>query len=95
MTSELSQQISIRMKEATKACFVRWGEKRRFCMKYGIHYGNFHRALTDYKTNRIDPAWIAALVMEYDISADWILTGRGGMCMQKKSDTHVIPNYNN
>lgn len=30
----------------------------------------------------LKPEWIAYLVLDYGISADWILTGRGGMFKQ-------------
>ena len=77
MKSELSQQISLRVKQATDVCFSGWGIKRKFCIKYNIDYGNFSRALREYQNHTLDPAWIAALVLEFDLSADWILTGRG------------------
>ena len=85
------------MKQASEECFSRWGEKRRFCIKYGINHGNFNRALSDSKHHGLDPAWIACLVMEYEISADWILTGRGDMYSSRmeKRDTYVTPSNNN
>ena len=69
-------------------CFSGWGIKRRFCTKYNIDYGNFSRALREYQNHSLDPAWIAALVLEFDLSADWILTGRGDI---KSKETNVLP----
>lgn len=78
MKSLMTQQIAIRVKQVVETYF-KWGDKRQFCIKYNIDYGNFNRSLKNYKGYAIDPAWIAAIVLEFGVSADWILTGRGEM----------------
>lgn len=78
MKSEATQQIARRVKQVVDTYFT-WGTKRQFCMKYNIDYANFSKALINPQNKGLDPAWIAAIVIEFDISADWILTGRGEM----------------
>ena len=67
MKSELSQQISIRMRQAMDACLGKWGNCRKFCMKYGIDQSNLLRSLREYETRSVQPDWIAALVLEYGV----------------------------
>ena len=87
MKPELSQQISIRMRQAIDYCMGNWGDCNKFCIKYGINYSNLLRTLREYETRSVQPDWIAAIVLEYNVSADWILTGRGEMM----SKNNVIP----
>ena len=79
MQSPQSQQISLRFAEAWKTVSAERGVKEEFFKKYGIAKSNFFRAIRNVKNNKIDTYWMAAVVMEFSVSADWILTGRGSM----------------
>lgn len=48
-----------------------------FTRKYGINYWNC--TTTKNENGRIRPEWLTYLVRDYDVSATWLLTGRGGM----------------
>lgn len=79
MQSIDSIDISTRFSEAWNIVTAEWGSKARFFEKYGIDKRNFTRALKDMDHHHLDVSWIAAVVIEFKISADWILTGRGEM----------------
>lgn len=79
MQSPQSQQISLRFAEAWNQVSVGWGVKRKFFIKYGIEGGNFFRSIRNMENHKLDAYWIAAVVEEFNVSADWILTGRGEM----------------
>lgn len=79
MQSPQSQQISLRFAEAWKQVSVGWGVKRQFFIKYGIDGGNFSRAIRNAENHKLDAYWIAAVVEEFNVSAHWILTGKGDM----------------
>lgn len=82
MQSTQSQQISLRFADAWNHVSVGWGVKRQFFIKYGIDRGNFARAIRNAENHKLDTYWIAAVVEEFNVSADWILTGRGEMILQ-------------
>ncbi len=46
-----------------------------FTREYGVNYWNF--TTTKKENGRIKPEWLTYLVMDYDVSANWLLTGRG------------------
>lgn len=48
-----------------------------FSREYGENYWNFTTARKD--GTRIKQEWLTYLVRDYDVSAEWLLTGRGGM----------------
>lgn len=48
-----------------------------FTREYGENYWNFHTAKKN--SLRIKQEWLTYLVRDYDVSADWLLTGRGDM----------------
>lgn len=72
-------EISTRFSEAWNTATTKRGSKNKFFEKYGIDKRNFYRALREMDKHNIDVSWIAAVVIEFEVSADWILTGRGEM----------------
>lgn len=47
-----------------------------FCNKYGIDRRNIHR-IKNNDNGTIKACWLTWLVLEYGVSANWLLTGRG------------------
>lgn len=74
-----SIEILLRFTEAWNTATVKRGSKNAFFEKYGIDKRNFYRALREMDNHTVDVSWIAAVVIEFNVSADWILTGRGNM----------------
>lgn len=52
-----------------------------FTREYGINYWNFCTARKEGQ--RIKQEWLTYIVRDYDVSADWLLTGKGGMFSKK------------
>ena len=48
-----------------------------FTREYGENYWNFHTCRKEGL--RIKQEWLTYLVRDFDVSATWLLTGRGGM----------------
>lgn len=53
--------------------------KSRLCREVGIDRRNFDKQALDHSRHILQPEWLAVLVREYGVSADWLLTGRGWM----------------
>ena len=49
----------------------------KFCRELGCDRRNFDKQRADHARRILRPEWLAVLVLEYGISADWLLTGRG------------------
>jgi hypothetical protein len=56
----------------------RIGSKRAFCETYSIDRRNFDR-LRDEPQRLFQVHILSILVVDFHVSADWILTGRGSM----------------
>ena len=80
-----SIEISTRFSTAWSIATTKRGSKNKFFEKYGIDKRNFYRARRERDKHNIDASWIAALVIEFEVSADWILTGRGDMIENNKT----------
>lgn len=72
-------EITLRFSEAWNIATTKRGSKNAFFENYGIDKRNFYRALREMDRHNVDVSWIAAVVIEFGVSADWILTGRGEM----------------
>ncbi|MDR1339403.1 MAG: hypothetical protein LBK58_05050 [Prevotellaceae bacterium] len=53
--------------------------KQTFTRRYGINSRNFWLLEKDKSRDILQLAWIATLVTDYGVSAEWILTGCGNM----------------
>lgn len=51
--------------------------KHRLCRQLGCDRRNFDKQAADHSRRILRPEWLAVLVLEYGVSADWLLTGRG------------------
>lgn len=50
-----------------------------FTTAYGINRWNLNTVKAQPEVSVLKPEWIVYLVRDYNISAEWILTGKGGM----------------
>ena len=83
MQSNSDEDILSRFMEAGKVVFSKWGASRRFCLKYNINYSNLKNTLNGIRTS-LPITWISAMVLEFGVSAEWILTGHGSMFSRDK-----------
>lgn len=51
--------------------------KQTFTTKFKINRWNMNTLEKDMTRDIFQPAWLTYLVEEYNISAEWLLTGRG------------------
>lgn len=83
MKKQTTQEIMSRIREVGNIVFAEWGAARRFCLKYDLNYSIFRKTLNenlkDEPKRYFDVATISYIVLEFGVSADWILTGRGSM----------------
>jgi len=80
MQSEQSQQITKRFFEAFAALkFKGITTKNKFAVENGINIRNFWKIEKHPELTMIRVTWLQELVLKYNISADWLLTGRGNI----------------
>lgn len=53
--------------------------KQTFTKKYGINRWNLITLEKDNSRDIFQVAWLSHMVKDFNISAEWLLTGRGGM----------------
>lgn len=86
MQSEESQKIVKRFFEALYALKERKviRGKQTFTNRYDIPRWNFNKLEKDPSRDIIQMSWLAYLVSDYGISAEWLLTGKGDMFVKLK-----------
>lgn len=55
----------------------RIGGKTPFAEKYNINRRNLYKLEKNYEKDIFQVAWLFYLVNDYNVSAEWLLTGRG------------------
>jgi hypothetical protein len=58
--------------------------RKTFCDNHNIDRRNFYKALDDPTSHIFDLAWLNYVVRDFDISAQWLLTGIGKMTTTPK-----------
>lgn len=58
--------------------------KQTFTTKFKINRWNMNTLEKDMTRDIFQPAWLTYLVEEYNISAEWLLTGRGDIMDRSK-----------
>jgi hypothetical protein len=66
--------------------------KQTFTRRYGINNRNFWLLEQDKSRDILQLAWIAHLVTDYDVSAEWLLTGQGEMYTKEPPAKAIFTN---
>lgn len=53
--------------------------KKTFADLYGINHGNFARVSTNPQSDMFQISWLSYIVKDFNVSPEWLLTGRGKM----------------
>lgn len=53
--------------------------QHRLCQELGADRRNFDKQAADHSRRILRPEWLSVIVLQYGVSADWLLTGRGWM----------------
>lgn len=88
MNTPQSQEVVARFYQAVRY-LINNGELRSlrdFTEKHEILYSNFHKAMTNNASQILQIAWMTPLITEYNISANWLLTGSGSMVFKSPPD---------
>lgn len=65
----------------------------KFTKAHEINYWNITTVKNKPYNSTLKPEWIYYLVMDYGVSADWIITGRGDFYSDKEKPKEVITQY--
>lgn len=74
-TKELTERFFSALNTLSQQKVIRG--KATFVKKYGLDLRNFYKV----RENKISlkPEWLVYLVRDYNVSAEWLMLGRGGM----------------
>lgn len=61
-----------------------------FTNKYGINKRNFYTVRANPESDMFQLIWITYLINDYGISAEWIMTGKGGMLVKRDPKVEVL-----
>lgn len=72
----------------------RIGGKTPFAEKYNINRRNLYKLEKNHEKDIFQVSWLSYLVNDYNVSAEWLLTGKGSFysetlqnpCKQNKTD---------
>lgn len=59
-----------------------------FTTKYNVNKRNFYTVRKNPESDMFQLIWIAYLINDYGISAEWLMTGKGGML--SKIDAKIL-----
>lgn len=81
MQSPASQQVIRRFFEALEMLKAMREIRgiQTFVDEHGIDRRNLYKLKHDASRGLFQVAWLSALVVDYGVSAEWLLTGRGAM----------------
>ena len=65
--------------------------RQTYCNLYGIDKRNFYAQEKDMSLHRMQLYWLVPMVKEYNVSADWLLTGRGSMFSAERKPMSIYP----
>lgn len=51
--------------------------RTKFCQELGVDRRNFYQQEKDHTRRILRVEWLSHVVLNYGVSADWLLTGRG------------------
>ena len=57
--------------------------KKTFCDRHGIDRWNLNTVRKKPESDMFQLSWISALCNDFGISVEWIMTGKGGMFVEK------------
>lgn len=61
--------------------------KQTFTREHDINRWNMNTLEKDHSRDIFQPAWLTYLVEDYDVSAQWLLTGKGEFYRKKKAES--------
>lgn len=91
MQSPAAIEITNRFRKAVEYArrLEGWGMVKRFCERRGINETQFYSTLGHPELRILQPYWIAALCGDYNLSAEWIMTGAGKMIKESRGQKHT------
>jgi hypothetical protein len=69
--------------------------KKTFTDRYGINRWNLNSLEKDMGRDIFQPAWLAYLVRDYDVSPKWLLLGEGDFHQEKLNRANSVSEENN
>lgn len=76
---QAASDITLRFIEAFRASTTQRGAANQFCTRNGIDRGVLYRLIREPEKHNLSAYWVACLVKDFGISADWVLLGKGEM----------------